>query len=132
MLLYNNSRPRRGLAVQIAHAYASGVHVLCCGLPLAAHFLGFGLLTAAGVGALHLWVHAHEWLFLGFSAGVFALGAGLELRSRAQKRKAGPSWLLILTASCLVINFCVILTHQASQPEPPGAALWAAATKNGS
>lgn len=98
--------------MHVAHAYASGVHVLCCGLPLAAHFLGLSLLTAAGVGAVHLWVHAHEWWFLAFSASVFLLGAGLEWRSRSRSRKKGPSWLLLLTGSCLVINFCVIAAHQ--------------------
>lgn len=131
MLLYNNSGARRGLAMHVAHAYASGVHVLCCGMPLAAHFLGLSLVSAAGLGAVHLWLHAHEWAFLGFSAFIFVLGATLELRGRARKRVKGPSWLLILTASCLVINFCVILSHQAPRNGIPFAAEHGKATRIG-
>ena len=126
MLLYNSARGGKHIGMHLAHAYASGLHVLCCGLPLAAHVLGFSLLTAAGVGALHFWIHAHEWWFLGFSALVFAIGAGLEWRARLGKAARRPSFLLMLTGCCLVINLVVISTHQASAkligPAPLAAA----------
>lgn len=112
--------------MHLAHAYASGVHVLCCGLPLAAHVLGFGLLTAAGVGALHFWIHAHEWWFLGFSALVFGIGAFLEWRARMGKAARRPSFLLMLTGGCLVVNLFVISAHQAAA-KPTGSATQAAA-----
>lgn len=122
MLLYNNSRNGKSVGMHLAHAYASGVHVLCCGLPLAAHLLGFSLLTAAGVGALHFWIHAHEWWFLGFSALVFAIGASLEWRARLSRAARRPSFLLMLTGCCLVFNFFVISTHQASaEPISPAS-----------
>lgn len=121
MLLYNKTRDGRGVGIHLAHAYASGVHVLCCGLPLAAHLLGLSFLTAAGIGVAHLWIHAHEWWFLAFSASVFVIGAMLEWRSRGRMGKKGPSWLLMLTACCLIFNFVVINAHQASA-EPQVAA----------
>ena len=127
MLLYNSQRGGKRIGMHLAHAYASGVHVLCCGLPLAAHMLGFGLLTAAGVGALHFWIHAHEWWFLGFSALVFAIGAFLEWRARVGKAARRPSFLLVLTGGCLVVNLFVISAHQA-KAKPIGPATQVAAT----
>lgn len=121
MLQYNNASARHRFGMHLAHVCASGIHLLCCGLPLAAQLAGLGLLTAAGLGAAHLWLHVHEWWVLGFSASVFLLGVGLEWRDRWSKGKRGPSWLLSLTAVCLIFNGIFIGTHQASATQQAAA-----------
>lgn len=82
--------------------------MLCCGAPLLAQVVGFGV-VAGGLAAFHGWLHGREWLLLLFSATVFSGGLALELR--LGRFPARPSPLLVVSAACLSTNLLIYTVH---------------------
>lgn len=115
MLQDNIANPR---SAHVAHASVLGLHVLCCGAPLAA----MAAASVSGIGAaaflpssfvaLHDFLHGHELWVLALSAALLAVGAGLELRARWRRRALGFPVLLGVSALCFVANLALIAAHR--------------------
>jgi hypothetical protein len=114
-MLQRNAQPQHA---HLAHAAVVGMHVFCCGLPIAAMLLA-GLTGAASASVLlpdsfeylHSLIHSYEPLIVVVSAALVTLGGWMEIQHRRQHAHGFP-WLFALSVVCFLANVAVVVAHR--------------------
>lgn len=111
-----------------AHATVLGLHVACCGLPVAAALFASGALGFVGASAfealardLHHQLHHYELWILGVSVALVAVGGLAELAARRQGLRRFPAFFVVSLA-CLAINAALVVSHRLPFPSAQMAA----------
>ncbi len=110
----------------MAHAAAIGIHVLCCGLPVAASLVslatGLALTGAlAPIEALHGFLHQHEWTLVGISGAFVLLGVLWDRHERAHGHRGAGIWLWV-SAGLFALNLGLTTLHHSGLWPPGGHA----------